>query len=491
MQTRIPYKWIVAGVYVLGLFMNLLDLTITNTALPVLARDFRASATTITWVATGYLLSVAVCIPVSGWLGDRFGTKRTFLLALALFTLGSLLCGVATGLGSLVAFRVAQGIGGGLLTPVGAAMVFRAFPLAERARVSSVITIPAVVAPALGPVVGGWLVQYATWHWIFLVNVPIGVVGIVLAARYLEEYRVAGTARLDMPGFVLSAVGLSTFVYALSLVGPRGFTDARVLTFGAIGLVGLAAFALVEVRAAAPMIDIRLYRDGLFAVGNVAIFFMNAGFFGIAFLMPQLLQAERGLRPFASGLTTFPTALGIVTVAPLVGRLYPIVGPRRLIVAGALLAACTALALRSVGLATPLWQVRLQMYPLGFAFGLAFIPLQTASFARISAALTGRATAAYNAVRQVATSCGFAVLATVLTARLHAHDATLGAPTARSGAVAAFHDTFAAAALIFLLALGAALFVRDRLAAQTMRRVPATVAELEEIEPVTQPLVAK
>ena len=195
MMRRLEYKWIVATVYVLGLFMNLLDLTITNVALPTLAREFHATTTAVAWVATGYLLSVAVCIPVSGWLGDRFGTKRTFLAALALFTVGSLLCGAAWSIGSLITFRIVQGIGGGLLTPVGAAMVFRAFPLPERARVASIVTVPAVLAPALGPIVGGYLVQYQTWRWIFLVNVPIGILGIVIAALYLQESRVAGTGR--------------------------------------------------------------------------------------------------------------------------------------------------------------------------------------------------------------------------------------------------------------------------------------------------------
>src|SRR5438105_218808 len=189
MIARIPYKWLVAAVYVLSIFMNLLDLTITNTALPVMARAFGASPARIAWVATSYLLSVAVCIPVSGWIGDRFGTKRAFVFALAVFTLGSFLCGVVNGLGPLIVCRVLQGIGGGLLTPVGAAMVFRAFPLAERARVSALLTIPAVVAPALGPVIGGALVQYWTWHAIFLVNVPIGAAGLIVAIVGLQEYR--------------------------------------------------------------------------------------------------------------------------------------------------------------------------------------------------------------------------------------------------------------------------------------------------------------
>jgi EmrB/QacA subfamily drug resistance transporter len=472
MLARLPYKWLVATVYVIGLFMSLLDLTITNVALPVMAREFHASASTIAWVATSYLLSVAVCIPISGWFGDRFGTKRAFLFALAIFTAGSLACGLVGSLNALIVCRVLQGIGGGLMTPVGAAMVFRAFPLDERARVSSLITMPAVIAPAMGPVVGGYLVQYYSWHWIFLINVPIGLAGFVLAARGLREFRVAGTARLDLPGFLLATVGLAATVYALGEVGQRGFTDPRVLGFGLTGIAALIAFVLVELRVAAPLIDVRLYRDRLFAVGSAVLFLINGGFFGINFLMPQLLQAERGLNAFQSGLATFPTAIGIILAAPLVARIYPFVGPRRLAMAGAALAACAAFGLRQVGLTTNLWQLRLQVIPLGFAFGL--IPLQTASFAGISNALTGRATAAYNAVRQVATSFGFALLATVLSSRLTTYGASLGNPITRDGAVSAFHDTFLAAMCLDLAALAAATLISDRLAARTMVHTPAT-----------------
>ena len=483
MLARLPYKWLVAIVYVLGLFMSLLDLTITNTALPVMAREFGASAATITWVATSYLLSVAVCIPVSGWLGDRFGTKRAFIFALAIFTAGSLACGLVDSLNALIVCRILQGIGGGLMTPVGAAMVFRAFPLHERARVSSLVTMPAVIAPAIGPVVGGYLVQYQSWHWIFLINVPIGLAGIVLAARGLREYRVAGTGRLDLPGFLLATGGLAATVYALGEIGERGYSDPQVLGFGLAGIAALVAFVLVELRVAAPMIDMRLYRDPLFAVGSAVLFLITAGFFGINFLMPQLLQAERGLNAFQSGLTTFPTALGIILAAPLVARIYPLVGPRRLVMTGAALAACATFGLRQIDLDTNLWQLRLQVIPLGFAFGLVFIPLQTASFAGISAAMTGRATAAYNAVRQVATSFGFAFLATVLSSRLATHGATLGDPATRGGAVSAFHDTFLAGVCLDLAALAAAALISDRLAARTMARTPAPALE-GEVQPV-------
>lgn len=479
---RLEYKWLVALVYVFALFMTLLDQTITNIALPTLASVYRASATEVAWVATSYLLSAAVFIPISGWLGDRFGTKRTFALALVVFTVGSFLCGIANGVGSLVAFRVLQGSGGGLLTPVGATMLLRAFPLAERARASSLIIIPAVVAPALGPVIGGYLVEFQSWRWIFLINVPLGAIALALALVGLREDRTAGTGPLDVPGFALAAAGLGAFVYGLGAVGVRGFGDLRVLAFGGAGIVLLALFVAVELRVARPLIDVRLFGEPLFAASTAVLFCIQGGFFGLTFLLPQLLQAERGLSPLAAGLVSFTTAIGIIVGAPLVGRLYPVVGPRRLIMAGMALAAVTALSLRSVGLTTDPWLIRGQVFVLGVAFGFVFVPLQTASFARIAPAQTGRANAAYAAVRQVATSVGVALLATVLGNRLVAYGATLGTPGTRPGALAAFHDAFAVAALLDLLGLAAALLISDRLAANTMTRTvvdPPSVPSME------------
>lgn len=484
MMRTLEYKWLVALVYVFALFMTLLDQTITNIALPTLARVYRASATDVAWVATSYLLSAAVFIPISGWLGDRFGTKRTFALALIVFTVGSFLCGIANGIGSLVAFRVLQGIGGGLLTPVGATMLLRAFPLAERARASSLIIIPAVVAPTLGPVIGGYLVEFQSWRWIFLINVPLGVIALALALVGLRENRTEGTGPLDVPGFALAAAGLGAFVYGLGEVGMRGFGDPQVRAFGGVGIILLALFVAVELRVTRPLIDVRLFGEPLFAASNAVLFCIQGGFFGLTFLLPQLLQAERGLSPLAAGLVSFTTAIGIIVGAPLVGRLYPVVGPRRLIIGGMALAALTALSLRSVGLTTDPWLIRGQVFVLGVAFGFVFVPLQTASFARISPAQTGRANAAYSAVRQVATSVGVALLATVLSNRLVAYGATLGTPDTRSGALAAFHDAFAVAALLDLLGLAAALLISDRLAANTMTRKvtdPPSVPTMEVV----------
>jgi EmrB/QacA subfamily drug resistance transporter len=480
MIRRIEYKWLVAAVYVVALFLDFLDTTVVNVALPTLGREFEVNATSIEWIVTAYLLGLAVFIPVSGWMGDRFGTKRTFLAALALFTLSSALCATAWSIESLIAFRALQGAAGGLLTPVGGAMLYRVFPPEERARAASVITVPTVVAPTLGPLIGGYLVGYQSWHWIFLVNIPIGLIGFAIAARVLREYREDNPGRFDLPGFLFGATGLASLLYALSQVGPRGAGDNRVVGFGLIGLLLSAAFIVVELRISQPMIELRLYRDRLFAAGNAILFFSQAVFVGVIFLLPLLVQAELGYSPFHSGLVLFPTALGVVMVTPITTRLYSRVGPRRLLAVGMILSSLSSLALRLIGPDSSEWSIRGLMLPRGWAFGVTLIPLQAIAFATISRAQTGRATAAFSVVRQIAASFGVALLVTVLSNRLAYHDAVLGNPATQAAAISAFDDTFVVAALLGVFGLAATFLVDDRLAART-RRLASAPAEATRV----------
>jgi EmrB/QacA subfamily drug resistance transporter len=457
-------------VFVIGLFMDLLDMTITNVALPTLAQEFSASTTTIEWVVTGYLLSLGVFIPVSGWAGDRFGTKRTFMFALSVFTVASLLCGLAWNIESLIAFRVLQGVGGGMLTPVGTAMLFRAFPPAERAQAAAVLTIPAALAPASGPVLGGYLVEFHSWHWIFLVNIPVGIAGLLLAGLFLREEKQATAGRLDVPGFLLGAAGLASVMYALAEAGPHGFGDQRVLLFGISGLALTAIFAFVELRTKLPMIDVRLLRDKLFRAANAVQFVAFGGFAGTLFLLPLLLQAERGMSPLESGLTTFPQAIGVAMMAQLAGRFYPRVGPRRMMMAGMAGAALTSLAFLLVDLQTSQWWIQLILLARGWAFALTLVPLQAATFATIRSPDTGRASAVFNANRQVAASLGVALLATVLTSRLTHYGTALGSPVARDGALLAFHEAFIAAAVLAVLGTFLSLLLDDKEAARAVRQ---------------------
>ncbi len=231
-MTRPSQKVVVAAAFVAAMFLDILDATIVNVALPSMATAFGAEATSAEWVVLGYLLSLAVFIPASGWIGDRVGTKRTFLVAVGLFTAASVLCGLAASLDQLIAFRLLQGMGGGMLTPVGTAMLFRAFPPSERAAAGRVIIVPTVTAPALGPVIGGALLESLSWRWIFLVNVPVGVTVVVAGALLLEEHRVPSAGRFDLAGFVLSCAGLALLLYALSRGAEAGWASPVILATG-------------------------------------------------------------------------------------------------------------------------------------------------------------------------------------------------------------------------------------------------------------------
>lgn len=466
---RLEHKYIVALISVFGMFMNLLDLTIVNVAVPVLAFELDASAQEVQWVVTAYLLAVAVAIPVSGWAGDRFGTKLLFVLALAFFTIGSALCAVAWNIESLIVFRGLQGLGGGLLMPVSQTMVFRAFPQQERSKAAGILIVPTTFAPASGPLVGGIILDYLAWPWIFLVNIPVGVIGIVLALAFLREQREDAPGRIDIPGLMLASGGLAVFLYGLAEAGERGFGDPVVLGFGGAGLALLAIFVLVELRTEEPLIDVRLFANRLFALANASQAVAFMGFSATLFLLPLILQLERGMSPFESGLATFPQAIGVMVMAPLLARIYPIVGPRRLVAVGLLAASATTVPLILMDLETDLWWVRGTMFARGVGFSMMLVPLQTAAFAQISMADTGRATAALNATRQVAQSFGVAIIATVLTSRLAHYGAALGPADNVAGSVSAFSDGFVVTAIFIAAGILIALLIRDRDAAATLR----------------------
>jgi EmrB/QacA subfamily drug resistance transporter len=409
-------------------------------------------------------------IPVSGWLGDKFGTKITFLSALSIFLLGSILAGLAWSVESLIAFRVLQGVGGGMITPVGMTMLFRAFPPSERAKASAILTIPVAVAPALGPIVGGYLVDYATWRWIFFINIPVGVIALVIAAMVLREERQETAGSFDVPGFVLSGVGLVAVVYALGLAGHDGFGDSQVLLFGVGGLALIAAFVAWELRVAEPMVDVRLLSDKLFGVSNVVVITANASMMGSFFLLPLLLQTQKGLDAFEVGLMTFPMALGVGLMSKTAASLYESVGPRRVMAVGLAGNAVMTLLLALINYDTSSWLIAGNMFVRGLFMAFVFVPMQAVSFATISPAAMGRASSILSVTRQVAASFGVAIMATALTSRLGSHDAALGLPETRDGALLAFQDTFIFAGLLGILGILAALWIDDKAVAAASER---------------------
>ena len=334
-----------------------------------------------------------------------------------------MLCGLAWDVESLIAFRVLQGVGGGMLTPVGMTMLFRAFPPSERAKASAILTIPMAVAPALGPIVGGYLVDYASWRWIFLINIPIGVIALAIAALVLREEKQELAGSFDVLGFALSGVGLVAVVYALGLAGHDGFGDPQVLLFGLGGLVLLTAFVLWELRIAEPMVDVRLLSNKLFGVSNVVVITANASMMGSFFLLPLLLQTQKGLSAFEVGLMTFPMALGVAAMSKPAASLYETLGPRRIMAAGLAGNAVLTIMLALIDYDTSSWLIAANMFVRGLFMAFIFVPMQAVSFATISPASMGRASSILSVTRQVAASLGVAIMATALTSRLGHHDA--------------------------------------------------------------------
>jgi EmrB/QacA subfamily drug resistance transporter len=420
-----------------------MDMHIVNVALPTLGRAFHAPISDVQWTVIAYLLTLAVLIPASGWIGDRIGTKRTFLFALAVFTLASALCGAAHSLGELIAARALQGVGGGMLTPTGTAMLYRAYGPDQRARVARTLIIPILVAPGTAPILGGVLTQALSWRWVFLVNIPIGVATLVFAYLFLPEYRSGAGGRLDVRGLLLSGLSLSGLMYAVSEGSVLGWSSPAIIATGLGGIGGLALFARMSLTRRDPILRLALLRDRLFSATNIVFALSTAPFLGSLYLTPIFLQEVLHQSPIGSGTTTFVEAIGVALAAQTLGRLYPRLGPR--VMAGfgsAGLAVYLALFLL-VDAHTNLWPVRALMFFGGVCNCGTFLSIQSAMFTTISRADTGQASAIYNTARQSAIAINIAVLTTIV--------AGVGGT-----ALAAFHDAYLAGAIIAIAGTAAA-----------------------------------
>jgi EmrB/QacA subfamily drug resistance transporter len=455
----------VSVVFVAAMFISIMDVTIVNVALPTIGREFSVSPTAVDSISIAFLVSLAVFIPASGWLGDRFGGKRVLLTAIAVFTVASALCGLASSLGELVAFRILQGAGGGMLAPVGMAMLFRAFPPEERIRASAILTAPTTLAPALGPVLGGLLVTDLSWRWVFYVNLPIGAAAITFGALFLRQGTESRPGRFDVPGFLLSGIGLGLLMYGVSEGPDLGWRSATVLGAVCAGLVLLAAMVVVEMRTAEPIVALRLLGNRLFRSANGVMIPASIAFLGTLFVISLYYQDGRDLSALQSGLSTFPEAVGVMLGAQLSSRvLYPLLGPRRHIAIGLIGTSASIGLLALLTAQSSLWWARLLMFALGFAMAQVFVPTQAAAFATITPAATGQASTMFNAFRQLGGAVGVALLTTIIvlvgeTHRVAGHEVAN---------LAAYRITFLVAAAVCLVGLASALSIRDADAAATI-----------------------
>lgn len=463
---HINQKLTVGVVFVMSMFMAIMDITIVNVALPTIGREFHVAPSGVDVVVTSFLVSLAVFIPASGWLGDRFGTKRILLIAIAIFTIASALCGQAQSMSELVLFRILQGVGGGMLTPVGMAILYRTFPPEERVRASRILVVPTALAPALGPVVGGFFVTQLSWRWVFYVNVPLGIVAFVFGALFLHEHREARPGRFDIPGFVLAGVGFALLMYSVSEGPQHGWSNPLIVATGIIAVLLLGILVAVELRVREPMLDLRLLHDRLFRVACIVIFLAMAGFLALLYMVSLFYQDGLGLTALMSGLSTFPEALGVMIGAQVAGHLYPRIGPRRVMVGGLTLVAVMMVLMTLGGFGTSLWYFRGILLLMGVGIGNVFVPTQAAGFATVRQHAMGRASGFFNADRQFGGAVGVAILTTVIAAfGVNHHVGTNGHPS-----LGAYHAAFLTAAGIIALAALAALWISDRDAAPTMRK---------------------
>ncbi len=410
-----PYVWKVAGVVILGMIMSILDTTIVNVALRTLGHDLHSSIAQIQWVVTGYILSLAAVIPVTGWAARRYGAKRVYMTSLVLFTAGSALCAMAGSTASLVLFRVIQGVGGGMLMPVGQLIMAQVAGPKRMGRVMGIVAMPAMLAPILGPVVGGTILQNLHWSWIFLVNLPIGMIAFVLGWRVLPHTDSGYAGRLDVVGLGLLSSGATATVYGLSQLGSNSnLTAPSVVWPTALGLALVAAFCWHAMRVEHPLLDVRLYANRVFSAASLTTFGLGAALFGAMILVPLYYQEVRHESVIVTGLLTGPQGLGMLLVMPLSGRLSERFGGGRVALTGVSILCLGTLPLAFVGPGTSVLSISLVLLLRGVGIGFSFMPAMTAAFASLKPEQLSDATPQLNVVQRVGGAIGTAVLAVVL-----------------------------------------------------------------------------
>jgi EmrB/QacA subfamily drug resistance transporter len=406
---------LVASVVVLGAIMSILDTTVVNVAISTLARDFATPLSTIQWVATGYTLALATVIPLTGWAADRFGTKRLYLTSISLFVAGSVLSGLAWSSGSLIAFRVLQGLGGGMLMPAGMTILTRAAGPQRVGRVMAIIGVPMMLGPILGPVLGGWLVTDFSWRWIFFINVPVGAAALFMSLRVLPRDIPDALHRLDWQGLIVLSPALAAIIYGLAETNSAGgFGSAKVLIPMIAGVLGLAYFIRHALRTSDALIDLRLFLNRTFTASSLTLVLMVVAVFGGMLLLPLYLQVVRGETALDTGLLLIPQGVGAMVVMPIAGRLTDKTGVGRIVPVGLLIVGVSFLWLTQLGAHTSYWLLGGDLFLMGAGMGATMMPTFSGAMQTLRRAAISRASTTLNIQQQVGASIGTAVLSVIL-----------------------------------------------------------------------------
>jgi len=406
-------------VLVTGMFMSVLDVSIVNVAIPTMQRDFGATTEEIQWVATAYSLALGVIVPVSAWCGDRFGSTRVYNISLLGFAAGSALCGLAWNLNSMIVFRVIQAIPGGVLPVVTLTILYRIVPRDRIGAAMGMYGLGIIVAPAVGPTLGGYLVEYVDWRLIFFINVPVGIVGFVAALVVLPRFPGVRSGNFDVWGFFAIATGLFTLLLALTEGQDWGWTSYKVLILLTVAVLSLALFIVIELEVDNPLLDVHVFRYWPFTNSLLLISVLSVGLFTVLFYIPLYLQQSQGLGAFEAGLLLLPQALVMAVCMPIAGRVYDRFGPRWPAVIGLSIVAWGTYELHVLTLETShghlIWILALR----AFGMGIAMMPIMTGGIAAVPPAMVSRASAFNNVVQRTSAALGLAVL-TAMVARSQA-----------------------------------------------------------------------
>ncbi|HST24591.1 MAG TPA: DHA2 family efflux MFS transporter permease subunit [Gaiellaceae bacterium] len=471
------HVWRISAVVVLGSIMSILDTTIVNVALDTLHSKLNTPIASVQWIVTGYLLALAAVIPISGWAAERFGAKRIYLISLVLFTAGSMLCGISTSIGELVAFRIVQGVGGGMILPLGQMMMASAAGPKRMGRVMSIVAVPAMLAPILGPTLGGVILEDTSWRWIFYINVPIGIIAVVAALRFLPAGRAGEPRPLDYRGLALMVTGIPLLTYGLAEIGSTGgFSFLQVILPCVAGLLLIVLFGLHALRVPRPLLNLRLYRRPTFSSASIAMFFLGAALFGGMILLPLYWQQVRHESVIHTGLLLAPQGLGMALVMPFAGKISDRRGGGTLALFGVVITTIATIPFGLVGASTSILWLCASMFVRGMGIGFAFMPAMTAAFAALERSELADATPQLNVLQRVGGSLGTAVLAVVLQREIAGQHTAAGLA---SGYGVAF---WASTALTAAAVVPAFILLRAERAARTQhpeRTEPSHEAALE------------
>ncbi len=452
------YMWWAALPVLLGMFIVIMDNSIVNVALPKIMSAFGTHIEVVEWVSTGYMLSAAVMMPTTGFLGDRFGRRRIYAIALLLFTVVSVMCGFAWDASSLIALRVLQGVVGGAIQPVGQAILFEAFPPHRRGLSMALVGVGVMLAPTLGPTLGGYLVDYFSWRWIFFVNLPVGLAATALALWVLRESRTRQVS-FDSVGFGFMAIFLTTLLLAVSQGNTRGWGSTYILGLLAAAALGFGAFLARVLRRRDPIVDLRLYAIGTYTAGTLASIIVGVGLFGSLFLLPLFLQNLMGFDAVHTGLLLLPQGLTMAVVMPLSGFLISRLDPRILLTTGLGIVSVSLFLQAGMSLESTSGQIVFWTVLRSVGLALAFPAMNQTSLGAVPIEKIGQASGLFNVTRQVGGTFGIALLATVLTQRSGFHEA-LWIP--QQAMVLGFQDAFRFAGWIAMVGIVPALFMAPR-----------------------------